>query len=105
MLYATPLSKSVTNEKIDRLVSAAALQLSQVGKVGEKTVVKLEDAEVTTQLWGFNSSFKRLLVEVTINGIVVDKVLMKRVGDEYVKMFNHNYNYRYHLFLKQGVSK
>lgn len=81
------LHSSVTNEIISRLVEDVISEAanSDLIKLGGSTVTKVIKADMTvkTKVWGFNRDLSKIIVEVKINNVAVNKVFVDKRGSSY----------------------
>lgn len=93
------LPPALTDDKIGRLINKAAKMLTeQLAKVGSEVNFMINGSEVKTTLWGFHSSRERMVVELQLNKIVIDKFeLNSRGGTDYVMLGKTNHRFRYNL--------
>lgn len=108
MVSTKELHPQLDNSKISRLVTKACKMLIDTnGKVGSVINFQAHNSQVTTKLWGFNSSRTGLVVEVAIDGVVIDKVPYERPhgGDLFTQKYNCNFAYLYKLRTGQQVAK
>lgn len=100
MTSAKTLSPQLDNNKVSRLVSKACKLLTDnSASLGSAINFLANDAQVTSTLWGYNSSRNALVIEVAINDVVIDKVHYKRPrnGDIYSQQHFCNFTYMYKL--------
>lgn len=80
------LHSSITNDKISTLVELAA-GLSVEGNIKLGSVCKhvIHEAQMTleTKVWGFTRDRAKLILEVIINGVSVNKVVLGKHGSNY----------------------
>ncbi|AEV89475.1 hypothetical protein OBP_038 [Pseudomonas phage OBP] len=108
MTTAIALSAQLNDNKISRLVSKACKLLTDTeGKVGSSINFIANDANVTTTLWGFNSSRTNLVVEVAINKVVIEKLHFVRPhgGDMFSQKHKCGFAFLYKLKTGQQFAK
>lgn len=95
---------NIEASKIDRGISnAAKLLLSCNASIGSVHSVVMNGHNVTSKLYGFNVSRKNCLVEVSIDGVMLDRVLLKKKGDRFEPKYKMNYNKLYDVKSKAPV--
>lgn len=81
------LHSSVTNESITRIVEEAITQSAALGlvKLGADTAVNVSKADMTlkTKVWGFNRDRSKIILEVKINDVSVNRVIVDKRGASY----------------------
>lgn len=97
------LSKELQNEKIHRLIGKACkILVDTKATLGSKIDYMASGSFITTKLWGFNATRKAMVVEVIINGAVIDKVEVVQSADTYTHRYNPKFNYLYRYKLATG---
>lgn len=81
------LHSSVTNEVISKLVEnviteAANHDLVRLGSTTSTKVIKA-DMVVKTKVWGFNRDRSKIILEVKINNVSVNRVIVDKRGSSY----------------------
>lgn len=108
MTTVKTLNAQLDNNKVSRLVGKACKLLTDnQARVGSVINFLANDAQVTSKLWGFNSSRNGVVIEVAINGVVIDKVHYSRPrgGDLYNQQHKCNFTYLYKLKTGQQFIK
>jgi len=81
------LHSSVTNESITHLIENAITELANKDLIvlGESTATKTPKADVLvgTKIWGFNRDRSKIILEVKINDVSVNRVIVDKRGASY----------------------
>lgn len=81
------LHSSVTNEVITKLVENVITEAADndLVKLGSTTATKVIKADMTlmTKVWGFNRDRSKIILEVKINDISVNRVIVDKRGASY----------------------
>lgn len=81
------LHSSVTNQSITHLVEESITQSAALGlvKLGEVSTVHVRKADmvVDTKIWGFNRDRSKIILEVKINNVSVNRVIVDKRGSSY----------------------
>lgn len=84
---------NIETSKIDRSISnAAKLLLSCNASIGSAHSVVMNGHHVTSKLYGFNSTRKNCVMELSIDGIMLDRILLKKKGEHFETKYKMNYN-------------
>ena len=81
------LHSSVTNEVITKLVENVITEAANndLVKLGSSTATKVIKADMTlkTKVWGFNRDRSKIILEVKINDVSVNRVIVDKRGASY----------------------
>lgn len=81
------LHSSVTNEVITKLVENVITEAADHGlvKLGSSTATKMvkSDMVLKTKVWGFNRNYSKIILEVKINDVSVNRIIVDKRGGSY----------------------
>ncbi|QYN80049.1 hypothetical protein PQD71_gp156 [Kosakonia phage Kc263] len=102
-MCAKKLNSTVTSPAIMQVVNRATKLLAD-SKLGSEVKFHSNGADIETQLWGFNAARNRVVVHLKINDVLVDKINLKRHGDDFIPVHKVDPAYRYKLLTKTQVA-
>lgn len=84
------------NSKVVRLIERHAAEYAQEGApVGAKKSIIFDGIEISTKLYGFNSSRKGAIIETTIGNVTLGCSSLKLKPRGFTHLVNVNYNWLY----------
>lgn len=98
-MCAKKLNHNVTSAAIMQVVNRATKELAG-SKLGSEVSFRSMETDIKTQLWGFNSSRSCVVVELSINNIMLEKITLKRDGGDFAPTHRVDPAYRYSLIAK-----
>lgn len=98
---AMPLNTIPANDKIDRLVSQLCLSFfTDKSRTGETLTIHNNGTEVAAKLLCFDADYQRVIVELFINKLSIEKIILDKTGDQYRPLRRANYGLMYTKLLK-----
>lgn len=88
----------IRNENIQTVVSKAAKMFANTNaRVGSEMEVNTHGDNIKMTLFGFHANRKNAIVEVVINGTLIDKVILKLEGSRFLPKFKTNFEFLYKM--------
>lgn len=94
----------VTSEKITRIVTGHARTFTKLNSaLGSTCKIIVDGHEISSKLYGYNSSRKSIIIEVSVDSVMLERVTLSRKypEDDYVHQYKLDYSRLFHIKSKE----
>lgn len=96
---------NIQPNRIDTVLNQAAKMFSATqASIGSTTSFNIDGHDVSSKLYGFNGTRKGCIIELSVNNVMLERIILKKQGDMFSPATKYNYRSLYN-FKKNIVSR